>query len=826
MTRRRWALLGAAAILVVVLVGGRWSAMQTAERAWAATIPNGAAYLRTLSLARTIQWIVALAATLWGVGHCYGVYRAIGSVQMPRRLGDIEIVEAVPHRLLIAVTLIGGLAYGGVLTWAIGDVWQSLLLAASPPHFGLTDSVLQQDLGYYLGELPWARARQGMLLGASLSASCLIAILYAAIGSLRLQSGRLAASPHARAHLGLTLAALALAFVWGAHLDPSETVTGLVGPVTHDAIAIRGPAAGAVAVIGLITAAVSAAWGWWDRPGVVGTAWLALFVTMLGAYVILPPGTRSLGGISTLDRQLLDEKTVLEGVAFGAAPESWSLPAAAPAATAAAIPVWDPMRIRMCALRDSAVGQGLSVYSMTLEPSGRWLLGLAPDGTGLLRVSPPPTWESVHEGVWSQARGPLEARQTDSPLTFVRAPGGPASTWFGGGFLDYAVVDSGRMTGIPLSGTWRRLALAWTLQAPELARRAMRGRTLVWRRDAVERFQALAPFARFEPPAPVLSGDSLWWVSWGSVEGEAFPLVDTVMVHGRSVRYRQPGLVGALNAVSGSTRLWLAPQTDSPHGRLGPHRVTARGAGGFDAARVAHRAAVFRRSFRCPGPNPGARHPLAGFHVPVASPRPRPPLYADGAGPGGGGGGHGAHGLVRPGIRRFHETQHVRRNSGGHHDAGGAPALVLDSEAVSHAHPSLERSRTAIGSPAGVAHRRRHPDGAGAVSRARGRPAAREARQRLCIPGARCGVRPVDAGGAERPPPGPRPHGWDADGGPAPRPGPLRADGFGPGRRAPRPIRRAVRQSPGPVARHFARRCPLHRPPLGCAAVTPGAGTP
>lgn len=563
MTRRRWALLGAAALLVVVLVGGRWFAMQTAEHAWAATIPNGAAYLRTLALARTVQGIVALAAVLWGIGHCYGVYRAIGSVQMPRRLGDIEIVEAVPHRLLIVVTLVGGVVYGGALAWAIGDVWRPALLASAPPHFGLTDSVLHQDLGYYVGELPWARTRQGMLLIAALTASFLIAVLYVAIGSIRMHGGRIAASPHARAHLGLTLAALAVAFVWGAHLDPYETITGLVGPVTHDAIAIRGPGAGAVTVVALITAFVSAVWGWWDRPGVVGASWLALLVTMLAAYVILPPATHTIGTPSPADRALQDDKATLEGVAFGAAPESWNLPPLSPAALVASIPVWDPERIRIRALRDSAVGQGLSVYNMTLEPSGRWLLGLAPDGTNLLRVSPPPSWEQVHQSVWAHAPGPLEARETDSTLTFARAPGGPRATWFGGGFLDYAVVDSGSMTGIPLTGTWRRLALAWTLQAPQLAQVASRGRTLVWRRDAVERFEALAPFARFEMPAPVLVGDSLWWISWGSVEADAFPLVDTVMIDGRTIRYHRSGLVGALNAVSGSTRLWLAPQTDS-----------------------------------------------------------------------------------------------------------------------------------------------------------------------------------------------------------------------------------------------------------------------
>ncbi|HEX4562001.1 MAG TPA: UPF0182 family protein [Gemmatimonadales bacterium] len=347
-----------------------------------------------------------------------------------------------------------------------------------------------------------------------------------------------------------------------AFLDPAETVTGLVGPVTQQAIAIRAPGADAVTLVALVTAAISAAWGWWDRPGVLGTTWLALLITMLAAYVILPPATRQLGPLSHEDSLMLDEKGALEGLAFGATPEPWTLAAPSPSAAVTSIPLWDNARIRTRAQRDSAVGQGLTVYNLTLDPARHWLLGLAPDGTGLLRVSPQPTWDAVHEGVWAHAPGPVEAHEADSTLLFARASGAPATTWFGGGFLDYAVVDSGA-SGIPLTGTWRRLALAWTLQAPELARSAVAGRTLLWRRDAVERFEALAPFARFERAVPVLVRDSLWWVSWGSVEEEAFPLVDTEMVNGRIVRYRQSGLVGALNAVTGSTRLWLAPRTDS-----------------------------------------------------------------------------------------------------------------------------------------------------------------------------------------------------------------------------------------------------------------------
>jgi len=562
-TRRRWALLGAAALLVAVLVGGRWSAMQTAERAWAATIPHGAAYLHVAALARTVQWLVVLAATLWGIGHCYLVYRAIGSVQMPRRLGDIEIVEAVPRRLLVTVTLVGGVLYGGALVWATGDVWRQAVLAATPPHFGVTDPVLHLDLGYYVGELPWARARQGMLLLATLTATLLVATLYASIGSIRVQAGRLTASPHARTHLGVILAGLALAFVWGAHLDAAETVTGLVGPVTPEAIAVRGPGADVVVVMALITAALSAAWGWWDRPGAVGASWLALLVAMLAAYVILPPATHTTNPLSTADTVMLRDRATLNGVAFGATAESWTPPAVPPLDAAATIPLWDPSRIRTRAQHDSVVGTGLAVQGVRFDPSGRWFLGLSPDGTGLLRVSPPPSWQTVHQGAWAHAPGPLWVREVDSGLVFTRSPTGPRTTWFGAGFLDYAVVDSGTIAGIPITGGWRRLALAWALQAPELTRATVNGRTLVWRRDAGERFSTLASFAQFDAPVPTLVGDSLWWVSWGSVEGETFPLVDTVMLNRRILRYRHPGLVAAVNAVSGTTRFWLSPRTDS-----------------------------------------------------------------------------------------------------------------------------------------------------------------------------------------------------------------------------------------------------------------------
>src|SRR5207248_2239826 len=59
------------------------------------------------------------------------------------------------------------------------------------------------------------------------------------------------------------------------------------------------------------------------------------------------------------------------------------------------------------------------------------------------------------------------------------------------------------------------------------------------------------------------SDGALWWVSYGSLEAEAFPLVRAGESEGRPVRYRRAALVGAVNAATGDTRLYLAPGADS-----------------------------------------------------------------------------------------------------------------------------------------------------------------------------------------------------------------------------------------------------------------------
>src|SRR4029077_9036177 len=101
---RRWVLVLGIGLLVVVLGGGRWLASEAAERAWATTISGGNAYVAERDFARLVSGLLLLAAVTWATANVLFVYRSIGSMQLSRRLGDLEIVEAVPQQVLLAGT--------------------------------------------------------------------------------------------------------------------------------------------------------------------------------------------------------------------------------------------------------------------------------------------------------------------------------------------------------------------------------------------------------------------------------------------------------------------------------------------------------------------------------------------------------------------------------------------------------------------------------------------------------------------------------------------------------------------------------------------------
>lgn len=581
-------------VLVALLVGGRWIAIETAERAWAVTLGAGAdVYLATRDFARLVRGLVLLVSITWGVANFYNVYRAIGSVQLPRRLGDLEIVEAVPQRTLLGITIALGLALGFLLAFGTGDWWLETLLASKPPRFGVTDPVLQRDLGYYLGSLPWAVTLQRFGLRATLAAVLVIALLYLGIGSLRFTGWRPSASPHARTHLGVLLALLGLALFRGAMLDPAEVVAGLHGALDRGALVVRLPGASVVAVFAALACIASMVWIVRDHNRALGLAWAAFCAVALLLYLIVPSMVR--GGVTTSDIRVAP----LERIAFGAEWNEQELPRGFPTLASALshLPVWDPDRVGAVVRRSILWSRHAQVAGTALAPASsaavagpggapgpRWLIAPAPTLAPALRDSAAtasqqpslptaPAWDDEHRGTLAHADRPFAALEIDSGLVLTRVATRDSVFWYGPGFREFAVAapdtwPETRSGGIPLSGWWRRTALAWVLQSPELARRETNGVLLLWRRDVVERLSRLAPFATFDVPIPVVTNrGTLTWVSYGYLASDYFPLSRGIELANGSgddlVRYLRVGLVGAVDAARGTTVLYLAPGADS-----------------------------------------------------------------------------------------------------------------------------------------------------------------------------------------------------------------------------------------------------------------------
>ncbi len=552
MTRanRRTLYLIGAGLLVAALVGGRWLAVETAERAWDRTFAGGEALIAARDLARLLQTLVLLVAITWMAGNLLIVYRAIGSVQMPRRLGDLEIVEAVPRRTLLAATVLLGVILGSLLSLGAGDWWRHFILATSPPHFGVPDSTkLGHDAGYYVGVLPWLAGLQNRTLILVVGALGIVALLYGVIGSLRIRRGRIRASDYARAHLGVLLACLAFVIAWGAVLDPAEIVGGLHGEVDQAALSVRMPGANVVAAVAIVTAIISLAWAWRDRPTLILAGWAALLVSLTAGYFVIPGVVRASSGNGPENADLVRHRAELERVAFGLVDVDPNSPPPFPSGEAAVrtIPLWDPAHI--------GAALGAPAHAVALRPPGP-----EDHGSGAVWIVAPTT-----------APGPVRlTAETDTGLAVSSLPTENAPLLFGPGLPGTVVTseDSAPLapTGsgaVPLTGAWRRFAIAWTIQSWGLARGESNGKVLLWRRDVAERLQRLAPFARFGTPAPVLRNGALWWASWGYVSHDAFPLVRPLPWGDGEVRFLRAGLIGAVRVTTGETHLWLAPGYDS-----------------------------------------------------------------------------------------------------------------------------------------------------------------------------------------------------------------------------------------------------------------------
>ena len=612
MSRRRVVLYAVAAVLLL-LFGGRWVAIRFTEASWYADLGLGRLYRFRLVHDTLWQVAVAAAATAWYALQTLAVYRSIGAVHLPRRVGNLEIAEAVPQRVLRWIAIALAVLLGLVTAATFTDLPDLITLYRAAVPLGFVEPVLGRDASFYLAKLPLLEALHLAALLLVVFGAFVATALYAMTGSITLAGRRLRMTPHARGHLLALAALLALVVAWGFQLDAYGIVAG--GGSADGALdvadrAIRVPAATALAALALVVSAGTAAMMRWSRPGFLVGMWAALAIgALVGRYAApylsdawrgQPDPAVALGLAQYADRYSRAGLGILTGVRDEPGPSASAVPAESLEALRRGLEglsPWDGEPGLLDAALEAAAGDSSrkDAWSATLDRyAGRGtppvLVALAVPETDVLalrRAGRPADWATLHRGALTWAGDPVAlaaAAPPDGQLRYFEelSPPGPALVSptpvdRGAGRIRFlahgaepAVVGPdepaapGSPAGLRLSGQLRRLLLAWALQAPPLLdrRTSMADRLLIWR-DVPDRLARLYPFTTFDPPRAVLAGGRLFWLADGYLASARFPLADHVVWNGDEVNFLCAPYVAVVDAVSGATRLFLRPP-DSP----------------------------------------------------------------------------------------------------------------------------------------------------------------------------------------------------------------------------------------------------------------------
>jgi hypothetical protein len=607
---RRLAVLAVAAVLLL-LFGGRWLAVRYTEHAWFAALGEEARFWRQLGRAVLWQSVAIVVCTGWYAAHVFAVYRSIGSVHLPRRLGNLEIAEAVSPRLLrgIAIAIAGLL--GLVTTYAFKDLGTYVAMSRVGVDLGAVEPVLGRDAAFYLVRLPLLETLHVAATVAVIVAVFLSVGLYLLTGNITVSGRRFRFTAHARSHVVVLLCALGLVLAWGFHLDAFQLVGGgghAEGALSAVDRAVRIPASNALATIALMVAAASALALRWLRPGGLFGVWAMLAVAALLGRIVVPllaeawnaaetgPLSRALGQYADDWSRRGAGLTELRFRPLPLSPEARPESAAALAGALAGVSPWsgEPAHLEAAFAAGEPPGDtGLPrTWSVTLlndqDAGGRpRLIALGVPQTDFLALArrvPRPSWTETHRraAAWAGAPIALEAGFNAGPPRFF-ARLAPAETSaqrvslavlnrrlrFLPRAAEIGVVSPDEATvgeappGIRLRSFGRRLLLAWALQAPPLLsdRTSKADRVLYWR-DVPERLARLYPFAAFDAPRATLLDERLMWVSEGYLLGSRFPLARRVRWHGNEVTYVNAAYLATVDAETGETRLYL---------RGGPH---------------------------------------------------------------------------------------------------------------------------------------------------------------------------------------------------------------------------------------------------------------
>lgn len=559
MTVRRWLLVALAAAAVLLLAGRalsgvyvdyRWYAAMGATDVWRARMSSGAILL-------IASWVMA---TLFVFVNLFAVRHSVVSLVLPRRVANIDFGEEVPGSYLTGAVITVSVILGALLTIPQGD-WSTFLAARSHTPFGESDPYLDIDLGFFVYWLPFEMRLYTWTLISIFIVAALVLFLYALTPSLRWERGTLYVSAYVRRHVTVLAGVLLAMLAWSYRLDRYAILSGGSGAdgaftALDHALALPGALILAVVTLG---AALVVIWSGWTGQirmafgAITGVLVLSLVVRQLAPFV----ATRMGGDRPQQLRERPYEATrqgytrrafAIDRVTVADSTMMFGLPAELSRGAA----IWDPGAITTAIERSRPV----------MVPGTA--LGWRGGDAGVLADVPERT---VPRGAWNITRVLASTADDHGAIVRAGAPGRdnddvhpiPAPIVYDSAEGSLIVSDStGRIAGTPLDGTIVRLAHAWSEQKPALLfdDLVQPRPTLVDRRAVRERVGALAPFfAQGTVVAPIVIGDSLYWVLDLYAASSTYPLSRRVPVAGDDRSYFQHAVTSIVDAATGDVRL-------------------------------------------------------------------------------------------------------------------------------------------------------------------------------------------------------------------------------------------------------------------------------
>jgi hypothetical protein len=505
-------------------------------------------------LSLLLETVGIVVACGWFVGNLLLVYRAIGSVQVHRRLGNLEIREAVNMRAIVALSIGGGLLLGFIGGRGAGDWTGTLLLAWSGLQYGEADPLLGRDLGFYLAAQPIWRLLHGYVTLLTVTALGGVAVLYTVIGAVRWVDRRPAINDHARRHLGGLAALLALVLAWGYLLEPSELVGGLSGTVHDGLFEFRRTVALLLTGTAIAAALLSFLWAFQGRSTLLLAIWGLLGAASLLGHHLIP----ALIGPSHAEVMDAGTRRHLDQLAYGmtALRDSLLPRRDLPPDPPRPVALWHPTLAAEATRVDSGrvVAADRALMTVGLRKRPVWLVvrDHGPQGAAITVLLDDRTTPTGLPILFHDA----DSLRTQQVVPKLRLP--PRASW---PRAPVSVVDT-TPGGVEVGSGLRRLVLAWALQSGHLLGPTVGERWVFWHLDPVERLTRLAPFATWGAPAPRYIGGELVWLVDGYLASGSFPGSTRLRWRGRSIGSLRAEFIGVVQAETGRTALYLRHTAD------------------------------------------------------------------------------------------------------------------------------------------------------------------------------------------------------------------------------------------------------------------------